>query len=137
MTFSSEPLTDFTDPAHVDAYQAALENVESRLGADYPLTIGGEQVATNGWLESHNPADPSQLIGRSAAAGPGEVDQALAAGWEAFRPWAALEMSERAALVRNLAGVMRRRRFELAAWMTFPKGVRMADDLELARDLRE
>ncbi|MCP4251095.1 MAG: aldehyde dehydrogenase family protein, partial [bacterium] len=46
-------------------------------------------------------------------------DRALAAAWEAFRPWSAASMEERIDLTRRLADVMRFRRFELAAWMTY------------------
>lgn len=119
MTFTSEPLTDFTDETHIDTYRAALRDVEPRLGGDHPLVIGGQPVETGRWMESHNPFRAEQLIGRTAAAGTADVDQALNAGWEAFRPWAARDMAERAGLVRKLAAVMRRRRFELAAWMSF------------------
>ena len=127
MSFTNEALTDFAVPESVAAYQAALAEVRGMLGADYPLTIGGKKIETGEWMESHNPGQTEQLIGRSARAGRSEVDAALAAAWEAFRPWSALTMEERIGLVRALAEVMRGRRFELAAWMTFEAGKNYAE----------
>jgi len=123
----NEALTDFALTENVNAYEAALTEVRGRLGADYPLTIGGETVETGTWIESHNPGLATEIIGRSAAGGPAEIDRALAAAWEAFRPWSALSMDERIGLVRRLAAVMRQRRFELAAWMTFEAGKNFAE----------
>lgn len=119
MAFSTEPLTDFQDPANVATYQAAIKEVRNQLGADYPLVISGRDVETGAWMESHNPADTSQLIGRSAQAGPEEADRALDAAWAAFPAWSTMSMRDRADLLHALAAVLRRRRFELAAWMTF------------------
>lgn len=119
MAFTNETLTDFTVPANVDAYRSALVEVKGMLGADYPMVIGGKQVDTGHWIESHNPARTSELVGRSARGRPQQIDEALAAAWQAFGPWAGRPMDDRIALVRRLADVMRSRRFELAAWMTF------------------
>ena len=119
MGFSTEPLTDFTDQSNVELYQAALKEVRDQLGADYPLTISGQSVETGAWMESRNPANISQLIGRSAQAGTAEADRGLEAAWEAFPGWSSMEMSARADLLHGLAGVLRRRKFELAAWLTF------------------
>ncbi len=127
MSFTNEALTDFTAPQNVETYRTALAEVRTRLGADYPLTIGGHKLETGDWIESYNPGDTSQLIGRSAKGGQAEVDRALTAAWAAFRPWSAQPMDERIALVRRLADVMRRRRFELAAWMTYEAGKNYAE----------
>ncbi len=127
MTFTNEALTDFTVPGNVETYRTALTEVQGRLGADYPLTIGGDKLETGQWIESHNPGRTSELIGRSAKGGPTEIDLALTAAWDAFRPWSAQSMDDRISLVRRLADVMRRRRFELAAWMTFEAGKNYAE----------
>ena len=127
MSFANETLTDFTDPANVAAYRAALDGVAGQLGADYPLTIGSHQTETGAWIESHNPGRTDQLVGRSAKGGPADIDRALAAAWEAFATWSAEPMDTRVALVRRLADVMRARRFELAAWMTFEAGKNFAE----------
>jgi 1-pyrroline-5-carboxylate dehydrogenase len=133
VTFSTEPLTDFTDRTNVELYQAALKKVRDQLGADYPLIISGQGVETGAWMESHNPANISQLIGRSAQAGPGEVDRALEAAWDAFPAWSTRSMSERADLLHGLATVLRRRKFELAAWLSFEAAKNYAEaDAEAA-----
>ena len=127
MSFTNEALTDFSNAENVESYRAALADVRARLGADYALHIGGDRIETGRWIESHNPGQTDQLIGRSARGGQNEIDAALAAAWDAFGPWAALPMDERIRLVRRLADVMGGRRFELAAWMTFEAGKNYAE----------
>jgi 1-pyrroline-5-carboxylate dehydrogenase len=127
VSFTNEALTDFTVEENVEGYRAALAEVHSALGADYPLAIGRQKVATGNWIESYNPGQTSELVGRSARGGPAEVDLALTAAWEAFRTWSALAIEERTARVRRLADVMRRRRFELAAWLTYEAGKNYAE----------
>jgi 1-pyrroline-5-carboxylate dehydrogenase len=127
VTFTNEALTDFTDQENIDRYRSALTSVQSEFGTDYPLIIGDRRIETGDWIESHNPGRIDQLVGRSTAATADHVDQALAAAWTAFRPWAGLTMDERCGLVRGLADVFRTRRFELAAWMTVEAGKNFAE----------
>lgn len=44
--YQHEPFTDFTKEENREAYFRALEKVESELGKEYPLIIGGERVFT-------------------------------------------------------------------------------------------
>lgn len=127
MTFTNEALTDFANPANVERYQNALATVRARLGQDYPLTIGGETMETGVWIESHNPANNAELIGRSARGGTEHIDHALDAAWDSFGPWRERPMGDRADLLRRLADVFRGRRLELAAWMTLEAGKNYAE----------
>ena len=45
--YKHEPFTDFTQQSNVDAYQQAIEKVESELGKTYPLIINGERIYTD------------------------------------------------------------------------------------------
>ena len=44
--YKHEPFTDFTIAENKDAFESALELVQSELGKDYPLVIGGELITT-------------------------------------------------------------------------------------------
>jgi acyl-CoA reductase-like NAD-dependent aldehyde dehydrogenase len=68
------------------------------------MLIGGELVEsrTSAWLESVNPAN-EEVIGRVPAAGPEDVDAAVAAALGAFDAWAGLSMAERAQRLRQYA----------------------------------
>ncbi len=118
--YKTEPYSDFSQESVQSAYRQALEEVRTQLGQDYPLIIGGEKVTpTHGFLESVNPCNTQQVVGRSAKAKRKEVERAMTAAWDAYGSWSRLTMSERARTLVKLAAVMRRRKFELAAWETF------------------
>lgn len=68
--FRNEPMTDFSNPTHIKAFEAALSKVESWLGRTYPIVIGGEKIYTDETFDSLNPANPSQVVARFARATP-------------------------------------------------------------------
>ncbi len=116
--FRHEPHRDFSDPAQAAAYREALAQVRRRLGGHRPLLIGGREVDTDQRLVSLTPDKPAEVIGTVAAAGPPQADLALEAAWRAFPEWAALPAAARGVALLKLAGELRRRKQELAAWET-------------------
>lgn len=122
MPFRNEPLTDFSNPDNVKAFQAALDKVAASLGRDYPLIIGGERVETGETFDSINPAQPSQVVGRFAKAGLAEVERAVTAAAEAFETWKRTPPDERARYLLKAAAIMRRRKHEFSAWMVYEVG---------------
>jgi aldehyde dehydrogenase (NAD+) len=71
--------------------------------------IAGEwRTSTAGRLESHNPAHWSELLGTFPAAGPSEVEQAVAAARQAFPEWRRMSRIARADLFDNLAQLVKR-----------------------------
>ena len=126
-TYRPEPYSDFTAPGPRGAYSAALAQVEKALGRHHPLVIGGVEIDTAGRIESVNPAKPAHLVGTVASAGAEQAEQALAAAWDAFRPWAALTAEERARYGVKLAALMRRDKYLLAAMQTFEAGKNWAE----------
>ena len=117
--YRNEPYRLYTAKDEVEAYRQALRQVEGELGQDYGLTIGGQKVATGNFLESFNPSQTDMVVGRSAKAEAKHIEQAMDAAWRAYAEWSQLPMAHRARCLVKLAAVMRRRKLELAAWMTF------------------
>ncbi|GAB4189277.1 MAG: L-glutamate gamma-semialdehyde dehydrogenase [Roseiflexaceae bacterium] len=117
--FRNEPFTDFSQPEHRAAMERALEQVRGQLGQTYPLIIGGERITTEHTLESRNPARPDELVGRASSATAEHVHQAMDAAERAFEEWRRVPVEQRADLLVRAAAEMRRRKFELAAWMVF------------------
>jgi 1-pyrroline-5-carboxylate dehydrogenase len=118
--YQVEPYSDFSQESVQNAYKLALENVRGQLGQDYPLIIGGEKVTTaHGFLESVNPCNTKEIVGRSTKAKRKEVERAMTAAWTAYADWSQWDMAERTRALVKLAAVMRRRKFELSAWETF------------------
>lgn len=117
--YKNEPYSDFTQAGPREAYQAALQDVRGQLGRDYPLIINGERITTDAWLESRNPSNPEEVVGRTAMGKAEQIERAMDAAWAAYETWSRLPMEHRARTLMKLAAVMRRRKFELCAWMTF------------------
>src|SRR3712207_9306430 len=94
--YKNEPYLDWSDEKNVEAMRAALEDVGSRLGRSYPAIIGGRRVETDGEIVSVNPANPSQIVGRTAAATEQEADIALDVATGAFEHWSRTSPEARA-----------------------------------------
>ncbi|HZZ74113.1 MAG TPA: proline dehydrogenase family protein [Pirellulales bacterium] len=116
IAFHNEPPTDFSRPDRRESMHWGLESVKSQLGCEVPLWIAGAAVASSQTILSLNPSLKSQLVGRVAAAEHRHVEQAVAAAKQAWPDWAARPAQERADFLRAAAAVLRRRKFELAAW---------------------
>src|SRR5215218_1013639 len=117
--YKNEPYVDWSDEANVEAMRSALEEVGASLRRDYPLVIGGKKVDTDGEIVSVNPANPSQVVGRVAAATEREADMALETASGAFESWSRTEPEARARIMLRAAAIMRRRRFEILAWHVY------------------
>jgi 1-pyrroline-5-carboxylate dehydrogenase len=114
--YKNEPYLDWTDQANVEALRAALKEVGNSLGESYPLIIGGKPIETDGEIVSVNPADPSQVVGRVAAATEREADMALETATREFESWSRTAPEARARIMLRAAAIMRRRKFEMLAW---------------------
>ncbi len=117
--YRTEPYPDFSDPDVLGSFRRALEGVRGRLGAEYPLVIGGEQVHTVDRLDSVDPCFPDRVVGRASMGKAEHIDRAFDAAQAAFEGWKALPMEVRSRHLVKLAAIMRRRREELAAWEVF------------------
>jgi 1-pyrroline-5-carboxylate dehydrogenase len=95
--YKKEPGLDWSDESNIEAMRAALEEVGNSLGKSYPLIIGGNRVEADGEIVSVNPANPSQVVGRVAAAGEREADMALETATKTFETWSRTEPESRAA----------------------------------------
>jgi 1-pyrroline-5-carboxylate dehydrogenase len=120
--FTNEPFLNFSDPATLRSMQQALTTVHSRLGREYPLIIGGKPLHTDKKITSLNPARPAEVVGIHQAANASHVDLAIAAAQTAFTPWSRTSAEERSALLLRAATLIRERKFELCAWLTYEVG---------------
>ena len=119
--FANEPAIDFSPRENRERFKRTLAKV--RGGFDHGRRGGGE------WLESLNPADPGEIVGRVRVTGAEQVDAAIAKGRRFFPRWRATSAAERAKILFKAADLMRDQRWELAALEVFEvaKGWREAD----------
>src|SRR5678815_1052755 len=115
--FRNEPFTDFTKEENAQAMRDAIKKVQSELGREYPLVIGGERIMTGDILESINPANRTQVVGRFNKATKELASRAVDEAAKAFETWKNTPATERAELLFRVAGIMRERKHEFSAWM--------------------
>ncbi|MDQ3863879.1 MAG: aldehyde dehydrogenase family protein, partial [Actinomycetota bacterium] len=120
--YKNEEYLDFSDERNVENMRAALREVGSRLGRSYAAIIGGKRVETDGEIVSVNPANPSQIVGRTARATQREADMALDMATATFEHWSRTPPEARARILLRASGIMKRRRFELLAWEAYEGG---------------
>src|SRR6184192_848048 len=104
-------------------FDEALAGVRDQLGRDYALYIGGEPITSSAApIVDTSPIDREIVLGRFASAGVQHVDRAVTAARAAQRGWAHTPWRARVATLRGAAGLIRQRKFELAAIMSLEVG---------------
>jgi len=126
-TFVNEAFQNFTVSEVKSSMQEALRLVESELGKEYPLIIGGERLFATEKIVSTNPANPSQKIGTHQEAELAHVEQAVAAGEKAFKTWSRVPVQQRVQLLLDVAKLVQERKNEFCAWLTFEVGKNWAE----------
>jgi RHH-type proline utilization regulon transcriptional repressor/proline dehydrogenase/delta 1-pyrroline-5-carboxylate dehydrogenase len=116
--FLNEPPADFSKISAQVAMQEALKAVRSRIGRT--ITVGGSPSGPE--LVSRNPSKPDEVVGRITGFAPDDLAQAVRTSLRRSQEWSATPSSERAEILTRAAAVMRRRRFELAAWEILETG---------------
>jgi RHH-type proline utilization regulon transcriptional repressor/proline dehydrogenase/delta 1-pyrroline-5-carboxylate dehydrogenase len=114
--FQNESLTDFSREEARQSMGVALADVNGQLGRSYPPILGNAPMPTAATVASLNPSHFQQVVGRCGRANPAQASEAVAVAKAAFPAWRDLDPNRRADYLLEAATVMRRRRFELAAW---------------------
>src|SRR5213593_3183068 len=117
--FRNEPLTDFSNAEQAQAMREAIDRVKGELGREYPLVIGGQRIKTESKVESINPANRTQVVGRFQKATKELANRAVEEANRAFETWRHVAPEERAWLLFRVAELMRARKHELSAWMIY------------------
>lgn len=134
--FRNEPFVDFSKHENAHAMKEALVRVKDMLGHEYELIIGGERLHTSAKIESHNPAKPAQVVGIHQKAGVEHAEMAVQAALKAFEIWKYIPAEERASLLLRAAEIIRDRKFEFCAWLTYEVGKNWAEaDADVAETI--
>jgi 1-pyrroline-5-carboxylate dehydrogenase len=104
-------------------YEQAVANASSQFGRRYPNVIGGVDVYSEGGeFEDLSPSDTRIVIGRFQKSTREETVKAIEAASKAFIQWSHTPYEERVGIIRRAADIFAKRKFELAAWMSFENG---------------
>jgi 1-pyrroline-5-carboxylate dehydrogenase len=125
--FVNEAFLDFTDASIKRQMEDALATVESELGREYDLIIGGRRIQTTGKIRSVNPARPTQLVGIHQMADAEHAEPAMQAAQKAFATWSTTPVEERVALLLRVSRLIQERKFTFCAWLTYEVGKNWAE----------
>jgi len=121
-SYQTEPLVDFTKKEHIESYQKGLKTVESYLGNHYDIIIGGKRIQTKDTYTSVNPARTTEVIGHIGQASLEDAQRAMDVALETFETWKQTDPKMRADILFKCAAIIRKRKFEFSALMTYEAG---------------
>ncbi|MEA5576593.1 L-glutamate gamma-semialdehyde dehydrogenase [Anabaena sp. UHCC 0451] len=114
--------TDFAEEEKRMVSQTAFQNVRQLLGKTYLPLINGEYVNTTTFVDSLNPSNFSQVVGKVGLLSIEQAEEAMKAAKAAFPGWKKTPVKQRADILRKAAELMEERRAELSAWIVLEVG---------------
>jgi 1-pyrroline-5-carboxylate dehydrogenase len=117
--YRPEPYVDFSQPEVAQKMRDALALVKSQLGETYPLIVDGKKIETDELIASVNPAKPDEVVGKVGKADMKLAEKAVQSSYEAFQEWRFVDPDARARILLRASHIMRRRIYELTAWMVY------------------
>ncbi|HEY5753642.1 MAG TPA: proline dehydrogenase family protein [Chthoniobacterales bacterium] len=120
--FQNHPPADFTQEPVRAAFRHTLQTIRTTLGESFQPVIDGIAKPTTDSFPSLNPGKPTEIIGHIGAASAEQADLAVASVRKSLPAWSLRPVEERAAWLRNVADLMAKRRFELAALQVLEVG---------------
>ncbi|MBE9050557.1 L-glutamate gamma-semialdehyde dehydrogenase [Nostocales cyanobacterium LEGE 11386] len=114
--------TDYAEAEARNMSTQAFEEVRRQLGRTYLPLINGEYVNTQEFVDSLNPSNFSEVVGRVGLISVEQAQQAMQAAKAAFPGWRKTPVKQRAGVLRQAADLMEARRAELSAWIVLEVG---------------
>ena len=115
-------ITSKGDEAFHDRYEEAIENIKTEFGRRYTMIIGGKNVTASESFVHTSPIDTRIILAYFPSGTAKHVQQAIKAGKKAFESWGKTDYKERVEFCRIAINIMNRRKFELAAWISYGNG---------------
>lgn len=120
--FPGAPDTDYGREELRTSAKQALTQVHNQIGKTYLPLINGEYVQTEDYIDSVNPSNPSEVVGKIGLISVAQADEAMNCAKEAFKTWSTTPVRVRAGILRKAGDIMEERRHELTAWMCLEVG---------------
>jgi 1-pyrroline-5-carboxylate dehydrogenase len=103
-------------------YDSAINFVISEFGKTYPILINGKKISTSQTTIRSSPTDRRLTLGYIMKGNSTHAKKAIQAANVAFVKWGEMDYRKRVDLFKKIGAIMKRRKFELAAWLTFENG---------------
>ncbi len=120
--FKNNPITDFTNSSNYKKQVEALKEVEKQFGKTYPLQVGGKALKTESLIKSINPSNKEQVIAYFHKATKEIAEKAVEEAAKTFETWKNTSPEERASILLKASEIIKKRRFEINAWMISEAG---------------
>ncbi|MEH2009898.1 L-glutamate gamma-semialdehyde dehydrogenase [Nostoc sp.] len=114
--------TDYAKEEMTRKSTQAFQNVRQQLGKTYLPLINGEYVNTPEFVDSLNPSNFSEVVGKVGLISVEQAEQAMQAAKAAFPGWKKTPAKQRADILRKAGDLMELHRAELSAWMVLEVG---------------
>lgn len=114
--------TDFAKEESRDSSRLAFDGVRPQLGKTYLPFINGEYVNTTTFVDSLNPSNFSQVVGKVGLLSVEQAEEAMKFAKAAFPAWKKTPVKQRANILRQAGALMEERRAELSAWIVLEVG---------------
>ncbi|BAY31237.1 putative delta-1-pyrroline-5-carboxylate dehydrogenase [Nostoc carneum NIES-2107] len=114
--------TDYAEEEERRKSAEAFKAVHQQLGRTYLPLINGEYVNTPEVIDSLNPSNFSQVVGKIGLISVEQAEQAMKAAKAAFPAWRKTPAKQRADILRKAGDLMSQRRAELSAWIVLEVG---------------
>ncbi|MEB3339384.1 L-glutamate gamma-semialdehyde dehydrogenase [Okeania sp.] len=114
-----------SDYANAQQRQQAFDGIAKarlQLGKTYLPIINGEYTNTAQIVDSVNPSNPREVVGKIGLISVEQAEKAIQAAKAAFPGWKKTPVQERTGILRKAADLMEKRRHELTAWMVLEVG---------------
>ncbi len=103
-------------------YEDAVLRVKEELGKTFTMIIDGKSVTADGVFAVLSPIDTRVVVAHFPAGKEEHAKSAIAAARKAFQQWSRTDYSERVKIFRKAADIMSRKKYELAASLSFENG---------------
>ncbi|MBE9034193.1 L-glutamate gamma-semialdehyde dehydrogenase [aff. Roholtiella sp. LEGE 12411] len=122
LSFLGAADTDYAEEEGRRKAAQAFQGVRQQLGRTYLPLINGEYVNTPEFVDSLNPSNFSEVIGKVGLISVEQAEQAMQAAKAAFPGWRKTPAKQRADILRKAGDLMEQRRDELSAWIVVEVG---------------
>ena len=103
-------------------FESALDIVKQNLGEKYPIIINGKEIFSENTFDVKSPSDTRILVAKFPQATKDDTINAINAANDAFEKWSEVPYKSRAKIFKDCADEFSRKKFELAAIMSYENG---------------
>lgn len=103
-------------------YEQAILDVKSEFGRQYPLIIGGKKIKIESTFSHISPVDIRITLGYFPKSSIQDIRNAINAARDSFNIWRKYDYKKRIQIFREASEILSKRKFELAAWLSYENG---------------